>query len=67
MVIGAVRGGSLEEVAFSLGLKEWGEFPPFELGGKETLQQRQQPWAKSWRQEITGCGWEFGCLGLPRK
>lgn len=37
MAIGAIRGGFLGEEAFSPELKEWGRFPPFELGGKETL------------------------------
>lgn len=41
MAMGAIRGGSLEEVAFSLELKGWGECLPFDLGGRETLQQRQ--------------------------
>lgn len=40
MTIEAIRKASLEEVAFALGLKEWGEFPLFELGVWEMLQQR---------------------------
>lgn len=67
MATGAIRGGSPEEVAFSLELKEWGEFPPFELRGRETLQQRQLHWIKSWGWEILGQVWEFGGLGWPRK
>ena len=45
MAIGIIGEGSLEEVAFALRVKEWRTFPPFELQGRETLQQRQLQWA----------------------
>lgn len=42
MPVGAIREGSLEKVAFALGLKEQGEFAPFEWRKRETLSQRQR-------------------------
>lgn len=63
--MGTIREGFLEEVVFAF--KEWGEFPPFELGGRESLQQRQLQRANSWRPETAGHVWEFGGPPLPRK